>query len=79
MVRVYILMKVEPNQLFSVINELQKIKSVKHFDAVTGPYDIVATAEVSHETALSKLVSKEVPGIKGVKETLTCHILTLEV
>mgnify|MGYP001105172141 FL=1 len=51
MVRVYILMKIEPNQLFSVINELQKIKSVKHFDAVTGPYDIVATAEVSHETA----------------------------
>jgi len=46
---------------------------------VTGPYDIIATAEVSHETVLSKLVSEKVSEIEGVKETLTCHILTLEV
>ena len=79
MVRVYILMKIEPNQLMNVINGLQRIKSVKHFDVVTGPYDIIATAEVSHETVLSKLVSEKVSEIEGVKETLPCHILTLEV
>lgn len=79
MVRVYILMKIEPNQLVNVIDGLQKIKSVKHFDVVTGPYDVIATAEVAHNTALVELVSKKVPGIEGVKETLTCHILTLEI
>ena len=79
MVRVYILMKIEPNQLVNVMDGLEKIKSVKHFDVVTGPYDIIATAETSHETTLGKLVSQQVPEIEGVKETLTCHILALEI
>ncbi len=61
-----------------VIHGLQKIKDIKHFDAVTGPYDIIAVAEVPHETALGDLISDKIEKIKGIKETLTCHVLTLE-
>lgn len=79
MVQAYVLIKIEPNQLVNVINRLQRIKSIRHFDVVTGPYDIIANVEVPHNTALGELISQKIPKIRGIKETITCHILTLEV
>jgi hypothetical protein len=44
--------------------------------AVTGPFDVIAFAEVPDLDALSDLVLARIQGIEGVKKTLTAVVVT---
>ncbi|MSP78513.1 MAG: Lrp/AsnC family transcriptional regulator [Dehalococcoidia bacterium] len=51
------------------------MKGVKAADVVTGPYDIIAVAEMADLNAIGDLVTGGVQHIPGVYRTLTCVVL----
>jgi DNA-binding Lrp family transcriptional regulator len=44
---------------------------------VTGPYDVIATAEAPSVDDLGKMVVSRVQRIEGITRTLTCPVVNL--
>ena len=55
---------------------ISKIEGVKMAHAVTGPFDVIAFAEVSDLASLSELVLAKIQAIEGVKKTQTAVVVT---
>lgn len=53
-----------------ILEAAHKIEGVKSADSVAGPYDIVATVEVSDLDALGSLV-KQLHATPGIRKTMT--------
>lgn len=71
-VKAYVLIRVRPGSSDAVIRGLQHVSSVRTADLVTGPYDIVAAAEVDNIEGLGPLVVDPIQIIRGVTHTETC-------
>ncbi len=70
--RAYVLIEVEAGEVGSVIVALRDLQGVRAADAITGPYDIVATIELPEQRLIGRLVMDEIHGIAGIKRTITC-------
>jgi hypothetical protein len=46
-------------------------------DDVTGPYDVICTAEAPTVDELGKMVVSKVQMIEGITRTLTCPVVNL--
>ncbi len=55
-----------------VVTALKQLDGVKSVDAVTGPYDAIATIERKSLTAIGELVTAKVHLISGISRTVTC-------
>jgi DNA-binding Lrp family transcriptional regulator len=71
----YVLIEAEPGQVGAVVVALRKIPGIRAADAVTGPYDIIATIETAEQRAIGRLVMDTIHGITGIKRTLTCLVI----
>jgi DNA-binding Lrp family transcriptional regulator len=73
--RAYVLIEAEAGQAGSVVAMLGELPDIRAANAVTGPYDIIATIETSDQRAIGRLVMDAIHGISGIKRTLTCLVI----
>lgn len=71
MVAVYILIKVKVGQAGDALAHVEKVKNIQHVHMVTGPYDIIAYADIPEKAGFRKLV-ENIHEAPGVERTETC-------
>ena len=76
-VKAFILIETEVSKTKGVVTTLGKVKGVKSADAVTGPYDIIATVEAEDLDSIGNLVTGKIHPIPGVSRTITCPSVLL--
>ncbi len=75
----YILVELAPGTAKRAAEAISKIKGVKTAHAVTGPFDVIAYAEVPDLTTLSDLVLAKIQNVKGVQKTQTAVVVTPDI
>ena len=74
--RVYVLVNTTMGHLPAVLAEIRAIPGIKA-DAVTGPFDIIVTVDLTQERPLGHLIANNIHTIDGVTTTITCLSLGL--
>jgi DNA-binding Lrp family transcriptional regulator len=72
----YILVQLAPGSSQAAAEAISKIEGVKMAHAVTGPFDVIAFAEVPDLGALSELVLAKIQNVEGVQKTQTAVVVT---
>lgn len=75
----YVLMQVAPGRAKDAAEAISKIEGVKMAHAVTGPFDVIAYAEVTDMANLSDLVLARIQNVEGVQKTQTAVVVTPEI
>ena len=75
----YILMQLAPGTAKTAAEAISKIDGVKMAHAVTGPFDVIAFAEVQDLASLSDLVLAKIQSVDGVQKTQTAVVVTRDV
>src|SRR5467141_1735348 len=75
----YILVELSPGTAKKAAEAISKIEGVKMAHAVTGPFDVIAYAEVPDLTTLSDLVLAKLQNVKGVQKTQTDVVVTPDI
>jgi DNA-binding Lrp family transcriptional regulator len=75
----YILIELAPGPSKAAAEAISKIGGVKMAHPVTGPFDIIAFAEVPDLTTLSDLVLAKIQNVEGVQKTQTAVVVTPDV
>lgn len=73
--RAYVLIEAESGKIGEVLAALRAIDGLIAVDAVTGPYDIVATVQTPDPRQIGRLVMGEIHAISGIKRTITCMVI----
>ena len=76
-VRAYVLIQTEVGKAAAVAAEIGELEGIVSADDVTGPYDVIATAEAESVDDLGKMVVSKVQMIEGITRTLTCPVVNL--
>jgi DNA-binding Lrp family transcriptional regulator len=76
-VRAYVLIQTEVGKAAAVAAQIGQLEGVVSADDVTGPYDVIATAEAGSVDDLGKMVVSKVQMIEGITRTLTCPVVNL--
>ena len=74
----YVLIELSPGTAKTAAEKISKIEGVRMAHAVTGPFDVIAFAEVSNLASLSELVLSKIQSVEGVKRTETAVVVTTE-
>ena len=72
----YILVQLAPGSSKTAAEAISRIEGVKMAHAVTGPFDVIAFAEVPDLSALSELVLAKIQNVEGVQKTQTAVVVT---
>lgn len=72
-IRAHCLVKLAPQALEQVIDEIQKIPGIQNYSVITGDYDGVIDIEVDRMSELYELY-KKIEAIDGIVETNT-HVV----
>jgi DNA-binding Lrp family transcriptional regulator len=76
--RCYILVQTEIGQAgTNVADEIAGIPGVSAAENVTGPYDVVVSAEAEDLDHLNRSILARIQQISGVTRTLTCPVVHL--
>src|SRR3989454_11311236 len=75
----YILIQLAPGTAKTAAQAISKIEGVKMAHAVTGPFDVIAFAEVPDLATLSELVLAKIQNVEGVQKTQTAVVVTPDV
>lgn len=70
--KAYVLIEVESGRVAEVLAALRAIAAMAAVDAVTGPYDIIATIQTADPRNIGRLVMNEIHSVEGIKRTVTC-------
>jgi len=76
-VRAYVLIQTEVGKAAAVAAQIGDLEGIVTADDVTGPYDVIATAEAGSVDDLGKMVVSKVQMIEGITRTLTCPVVNL--
>jgi DNA-binding Lrp family transcriptional regulator len=76
-VRAYVLIQTEVGKAAAVASQIDDLDGIVSADDVTGPYDVIATAEADSVDDLGKMVVSKVQMIEGITRTLTCPVVNL--
>jgi DNA-binding Lrp family transcriptional regulator len=76
-VRAYVLIQTEVGKAADVATAIAAIEGVTAADDVTGPYDVIATAEAATVDDLGRMVVSRLQLIDGITRTLTCPVVNL--
>jgi DNA-binding Lrp family transcriptional regulator len=71
LVVVIVLIQVKAGQASAAFAEIEKVKDIEHVHMVTGPYDIIAYADIPVKAGFRKLV-ENIHDAPGVERTETC-------
>ena len=70
--KAFILIEVQVGRANNVVDSLRSLQEVTSAEVVTGPYDIIASIQVSDMAAMADLVTSQMQSIRGVIKTITC-------
>tara|TARA_A100001037_G_scaffold300928_1_gene329414 strand:- start:2061 stop:2294 length:234 start_codon:yes stop_codon:yes gene_type:complete len=70
--RAYILIETAVGKTNNVSSSLKNMEMMKSVDTVTGPWDIIAVAEVNDLPSIGELISEKLHAIDGIMKTVTC-------
>jgi DNA-binding Lrp family transcriptional regulator len=70
----YILVQTEVGKMNTVAEAIRSLPGITQADAVTGPYDVIARADVSTMDELGRKVLSAVQQIPGITRTITCPV-----
>jgi DNA-binding Lrp family transcriptional regulator len=76
-VKGYVLITATAKEAKQILETLQASRIVQSAEAVTGPYDIIATVEAEDVDSLGRLITREIQHIPGVERTLTCLVMQI--
>ncbi len=71
MVCVYVLIRADGDKVWETVTGVKEIDGVTRAEVVTGPYDVIMTAELPSVEGLRRLM-KSVHDVDGVERTETC-------
>ena len=71
-VRAYVLIETRVGKTREVVEAIRRLEGVASVDAVTGPYDVIATIEAENLNEIGELVTAKVHPISGISRTVTC-------
>lgn len=74
-VKAYILVQVNVGKAAEVAQAIEEITGVLRAEDVTGPYDVIVTAEAPSVDDLGKLVVARVQNVPGITRTVTCSVV----
>lgn len=74
----YILINVGAGKAKKVHDDLLKVKGIQHVDPITGPYDLVATAQGNDFNVIANMVMSNLQKIDGITGTITCNVIQIE-
>lgn len=77
MVQAYILIQTDSGRASDVAHEIKELEGVLSAEAVTGPYDVIVSAEAADVDALGHLVVTQVQPVVGIVRTLTCPVIRI--
>lgn len=75
--RAFILVETSVGRTQDVVNELKNVPEMTSVDAVTGPYDVIATIEAEDLNTIGSLVASRIHTIGGILRTVTCLSVSL--
>lgn len=70
--KAYILIETAVGKSKEVIGAVGKLEGVKSVDMVTGPYDLIVTAELPDLNSVGELITGRIHPIPGITRTVTC-------
>ena len=70
--KAYILTEAAIGKTREVAEALTAVPGMENVDAVTGPYDIIATASAGDVNSVGRLVTDHIHPIPGIIKTVTC-------
>lgn len=70
--RAYILIETATGKTSEVSEALNQMAVMKAVDTVTGPFNIIATAEADYLPSISDLISDVMHSVPGIVKTVTC-------
>jgi DNA-binding Lrp family transcriptional regulator len=73
--KAYVLIEAESGRVAEVLAALRVVEGMIAADAVTGPYDIIATIQTPDPRNIGRLVMQEIQGVEGIKRTVTCIVI----
>jgi DNA-binding Lrp family transcriptional regulator len=76
-VHAYILIQTEVGKAAQVASTISEIAGVTKAEDVTGPYDVIVTAEAQTVDELGRLVVARVQSVDGITRTLTCPVVNI--
>lgn len=76
-IKAYVLITAQAPKMKKALEKLRASKAVQSAEAVTGPFDMIATLEADDVHAMGKLVAQEILAIEGIERTLTCIVIDL--
>ncbi len=76
-VRAYVLIQTEVGRAAEVAARARALEGVSAADDVTGPYDVIVTAEAGSVDELGRMVVSRLQVIEGITRTLTCPVVVL--
>ena len=71
MVSVYVLIRADGDKVWETVTGVKEIDGVTRAEVVTGPYDVIMTAELPSVEGLRRLM-QSVHDVDGVERTETC-------
>lgn len=74
-VKAYILVQTNVGKAAEVAQAIGEITGVLRAEDVTGPYDVIVTAEAPSVDDLGKLVVARVQNVPGITRTVTCSVV----
>lgn len=75
-VKAYILVQTTVGKAAEVARRIREITGVLLAEDVTGPYDVIVSAEAPSMDELGRLVVAEVQAVPGITRTVTCPVVT---
>lgn len=77
MVQAFVLIQTDSGKASEVAHSIGSIDGVMSSEAVTGPYDVIVSAEAADVDALGHLVVANIQPVPGIVRTLTCPVVRL--
>ncbi len=77
MVQAFVLIQTDSGKASEVARAIGDIEGVNASEAVTGPYDVIVSAEAADVDALGQLVVTRIQPVPGIVRTLTCPVVRL--
>ncbi len=75
--KAFVLIKVEPGKVRSVVEEVSSMRHVKEVYCVTGPDDIIAFLEAEDARDISEVILADLHSIEGINATDTRLVVEL--
>ncbi|MEE8458200.1 MAG: Lrp/AsnC ligand binding domain-containing protein [Acidimicrobiia bacterium] len=77
MVQAFVLIQTDTGRASDVAREIKELDGVSTAEAVTGPYDVIVSAEAADVDALGHLVVTQIQPVVGIVRTLTCPVIRI--